>query len=286
LERTTLLTVLVLFALAAYFVYGMIAWNMAISFTDWKGAVPTYNFVGLSNYSSVVTSELFGKSFLNTIILFSAIPISILVGLFLAFLLNQRPRGLRIFTLIFLIPFAFSLVVTGVVWAWMFHPTNGAVNSILKSFGLGFLASDWYLSPKTVLISMIIPMVWQFSGYCALILFAGLRSVPRKELEEARRKGMGWWKIFWKVEFPRLRIPILSCAVVLFVFTLKAAFDLVWTMVQGGPGTSSYNLPILVFVEAYQKLNVAYGAAIGNILVFFVLCIVLPYVWWAYRGHR
>jgi len=284
LERTTLLTVLVLFALAAYFVYGMVIWNIGISFTDWKGAVPSYNFVGFSNYSSVLSNSLFRRALLNTILLLPAVPLAILAGLFLAFLLNQRVRGIKIFTLIFLIPFAFSFVVTGVVWNWLLD-SQGAINSLLKSMGLGFLARDW-LSPSVILASVMIPMLWQFSGYCALVLLAGLKSVPREEVRKAREKGMSHWQIFRKVELPRLKIPILSCAVVLFVFVLKAAFDLLWTMVKGYPAESYYTLPILVYVEAYQKLNVAYGAVIGNILVGIVLAIVLPYVWFSYRGHR
>jgi len=284
LERTTLLTVLVLFVLAAYFVYGMVTWNVVISFTDWKGAIPSYNFVGLSNYSAVIKSDLFGRSLLNTFILFSAIPLCLAAGLFLAFLLNQRVKGIKIFTIIFLLPFAFSLVVTGVIWSWMFQP-DGAINSLLRSIRLGFFARDW-ISSSAILASVLIPIIWQFSGYSALVLLAGLKSVPRKEIEKARKKGMNWWQIFWKVEFPRLRIPLLSCAVVIFVFVLKASFDLLWTMARGYPPGSYYTLPILVYVEAYQKMNVAYGAVIGNILVGIVLAIVLPYVWFSYRGHR
>ena len=189
------------------------------------------------------------------------------------------------FALIFLMPFAFSLVVTGTVWAWMFAPANGAVNAILRSVGLGSLACGWYTDPATVMLSVVIPMVWQFSGYCALVLYAGMRSIPKKEIEAAKAEGASTLGAYRRVVLPRLKIPILTSVVVVTIFVLKAAFDLVWTMTGGGPGTSSYNLPILVVNEAYSKLHVAYGAAISNILVAIVLCIIIPYVWWSYRGR-
>jgi len=283
-RKSVLAILLVLFGLDAYFIYGMIGWNIAISFTDWRGAIPSYNLVGLANYSRMLGDSLFWRSLLNTLILFTAVPCSLGVGFLLAILLNQGVRGARFFTLIFLMPFAFSLVVTGTVWAWILAPVNGAVNMILRSIGLGSLACGWYTDPATVMPSIIIAMVWQFSGYCALVLYAGMRSIPKEEIEAAKAEGASTLTVYRRVVLPRLKIPILTSVVVVIIFTLKAAFDLVWTMTGGGPGTTSYNLPILVVNETYMKLHVAYGAAISNILVAIVLCIIIPYVWWSYRG--
>lgn len=263
MRKSTLLVFLILFGVVVYFVYGMITWNIFVSFTDWKGAIPSYNFVGLANYSRAFQDPLFWRSLGNTLLLFLAIPCSLGLGLFLATLLHQNVRGARVFTFIFLMPFAFSFVVSGVVWSW--------------------LASSWCQDPSTVMLSVIIAMVWQLSGYCALVLFAGMRSVPREEIDAAKSKGASTFRAYREVVFPRLKVPILASVVVLMVFTLKAAFDLVWTMTEGGPGTSSYNLPILVVNEAYSKVHVAYGAAVGTILVAIVLCIIIPYVYLSYR---
>jgi glucose/mannose transport system permease protein len=283
MRKSTLLVFLLIFALAMVFIYGMIGWNVFVSFTGWKGGIPSYNFVGLSNYSQLVHDPLFWGSFLRTLLLFSVIPISLGIGLFLAILLNQNVKGARIFMIIYLMPFAFSLVVTGVVWGKMFAPSSGAVNTILRSIGLGALASGWYTQPSTVMLSVIIATVWQFSGYCMLILLAGLRSVPRKKVDDARSKGASTFRIYKDLVLPRLAIPILTAVVVLMIFTLKT-FDLIWVMTShGGPGTSAYTLPVMVVVKANYDLSVAYGAAAGNVLVVLVLLIIIPYLYWIYR---
>jgi len=283
MRKSTLLVFLLIFALAMVFIYGMIGWNVFVSFTGWTGGTPSYNFVGLSNYGQLVHDPLFWGSFLRTLLLFSVIPISLGIGLLLAILLNQNVKGARIFMIIYLMPFAFSLVVTGVVWGRMFAPSNGAVNTILRAIGLGGLASGWYTQPGTVMLSIIIATVWQFSGYCMLILLAGLKSVSRKKIDAARSKGASTLRIYRNLVFPRLAIPILTAVVVLMIFTLKT-FDLIWVMTsRGGPGTSAYTLPVMVVVEANYKLSVAYGAAAGNVLVALVLLIIIPYLYWIYR---
>jgi glucose/mannose transport system permease protein len=245
----------------------MIAWNVWISCTDWKGTAPeNTNFVGLSNYSRAFGDSLFRQSLVNTLLLFLAIPCSVGLGLFLAMLLRQKVRGARVFTIIYLMPFAFSLVVTGVVWNWVYR-----------------LVGSPHIQSTTVMLSIILAMMWQFAGYAMLILLPGLRSIPQKEIDDAKSKGVSTFRIYRKIVFPRLKIPILTAAVLLMTFALKASFDLVWTLTSGGPGTSSYTVPIDLYREAFQKFNFAYGAAMGNILLAIVLCIVLPYVWWSYR---
>jgi glucose/mannose transport system permease protein len=282
MQKSTLLAFLLIFALAMVFIYGMIGWNVFVSFTGWIGGTPSYNFVGFSNYDQLFHDPIFWGSFLRTLLLFTVIPISLGVGLFLAILLNQNVKGARIFMIIYLLPFAFSLVVTGVVYHWVFDPSNGAVNTILRFLKLGSLASGWYTASGTVMLSIIIATVWQFSGYCMLILFAGLRSVPKKEIAAAKSKGMSTLRIYREKILPRLAIPILTAVVVLMIFTLKT-FDLIWVMTSGGPGYSSTTLPVMVVEEANFKLHVAYGAALGNFLVGLVLLIIIPYLYWTYR---
>lgn len=282
MRKSTLLILLIILIPALYFVYGMIAWNIRVSFTDWKGAIPSSNFVGLENYSNLFQDPLFWRSLWNALLLFLMIPCSLGLGLFLATLLNQNVKGARVFLIIYLMPFAFSFVVTGVVWAWMYAPTNGAVNTILRSIGLGSLAGGWHTDPSTVMLSILLATIWQFTGYCTLILYAGMKSIPQKEIDAAKSKGGSIFRVYREVVLPRLKIPILTSVVVLMIFSLKT-FDLIWVMTGGGPGTYSYTLPIFVVKEAFQKLHVASAAAAGNILVVIVLCIIIPYLYWSFR---
>lgn len=263
----------------------MVGWNIFTSFTDWEGAIPSYNFVGLGNYSNLLRDPLFWQSLWNTLLLFLMIPCSLGLGFFLATLLSQNVKGARVFLIIYLIPFAFSFVVTAAVWNWMYRPADGAVNTILTSVGLGPLAGGWHTDPNTVMLSIIIATVWQFTGYCTLLLYIGLKSIPQKDIDAVKSKGASTLRVYKDVILPRLKIPILTSVVVLMIFSLKT-FDLIWVLTGGGPGTTSYTLPIFVVVEAFQKFHIASAAAVGNILVVMVFCIVLPYLYWSFRRRR
>jgi glucose/mannose transport system permease protein len=270
-----------MFIISSYFVYGLLGWNIFISFTDWEGIIPSYNFVGFENYVNALQDPLFWQSFWNTLILFLMIPCSLGLGFFLATLLNQNVKGARVFLIIYLIPFALSFVVTGVVWNWIYRPVGGALNTTLESVGLGLFAGGWHTDPNTVMLSILIATVWQFTGYCTLILYAGLKSIPRKTIDAIKSKGASTLRVYREAVLPRLKIHILTSVVVLMIFSLRT-FDLIWVLTGGGPGTTSYILPIYVFIE-FQKFHLASAAAVGNILVVMVSCIVIPYLYWSFR---
>ena len=267
MRKSTLLILLIILIPTLYFVYGMIAWNVSTSFTEWKGAKPSGNFVGLANYVELFQDPMFWRSFWNTLFLFLMIPCSLGLGLLLAMLLNQKVKGARVFLIIYLIPFAFSFVVTGVVWAWMYSAVQ---------------AVPMYTQPGTVMLSILIATVWQFTGYCTLLLYIGMKSVPQKVIDVAKSKGASTFRAYRKVVFPRLKVSILTSVVVLMIFSLKT-FDLIWVMTSGGLSGTAYTLPIYVYAEAFGKFHIAKAAAAGNILVAMVLCIVIPVLYWSFR---
>jgi ABC-type sugar transport system permease subunit len=281
MQKSTIIVFLLIFSLAIIFIYGMIGWNVFISFTDYKSSATNLHPVGFYNYHQMINDPLFLYSFLRTILLFSAIPISLGVGLFLAILLNQNVKGTRIFMIIFLLPFAFSLVITGIVFLrGVLDPTNGALSTIIKFVTLGQFAPGWNPGSITAMFSIILATVWQFSGYCTLILYAGLRLVPKKEIDAAKSRGMSTLRIYREKIFPCLAIPILTSVVVLMIFTLKT-FDLIYVM--NGVNYSTTTLPVMIVNQANFLHQVAYGAALGNILVLLVLLIVIPYLYLTYR---
>lgn len=282
MRKSALLVLAIPLGIAFYFVYVGIGWTLWVSVSDWTGLIPSYGFEGFSNYVHLFNDPVFWTSLKNSLMLFLAIPVCIGLGLLLATLLDQGFRGGEVFRNIYLLPFALSYVVTGTMWAWMYNPSNGILNTLFGSVGLDFLTSSWHTSPETVMMSIIIVLVWQFSGYTMLILLAGMKSIPQSRINAAKLDGASGFKLYRKVVYPQLKTPILTAFVILMMFALRA-FDLVWVLTGGGPGYSSHILPIMMYKETFQATRFAYGSAIASILLAIVLIIVIPYLYKSYK---
>ncbi|HAF70360.1 MAG: putative ABC transporter permease protein [Acetothermia bacterium 64_32] len=271
--------------LVAYFVYGGLLWNFWVSVSDWRGLVPSYSFRGFDHYARLFSDPVFWTSLKNTAILFFTIPLCILLGLGVAVLLDQGLLGSTVFRNLYLLPFALSFVVTGTIWAWMYNPTSGIINTLLRSIGLGALQGTWHTSQRTVMGSIILALVWQFSGYAALVLLAGIRSVPEVQIKAAMLEGASKFRIYRKIVFPQLRGAIATTIVVVMMYALRS-FDFIWVLTGGGPGYASHTLPIMMYKEAFQATRFAYGSAIASVLLVLVLLILVPYLYRTYRRGK
>ena len=263
-------------ALLIYFVYVSLGWNFWVSVSDWEpwSLQASYGFGGFQWYAEMFTDSAFLQSLVNTLLLFLIIPICLLLGLGLALLMDQGLRGTSLFRNLILLPYALSFVVTGTVWAWMYNPSN----SILESIGLGSLAGTWTTSQATVMPSIIIALVWQFSGYVALLFLAGIKSVPQNVINAAKLDGAYSPRIYLRLVLPSLKGSLSSAITVLAMFALRS-FDFIWQLTGGGPGYASHTLPVLMYRETFEMNNYAYGAAISCVLLVLVLILVLPFTY-------
>ncbi len=272
--------------LVGIFVYASVGWNVYISFTNWKGLLPSYHFVGLDQYRQLIHDPLFWTSLKNNIILILLfVPSSLLVGLFLALLLDRQIKFEGGFRTIYIIPFSLSFVITATLWAWMFNPTGGVINTLLEKLHLGFLTSKWITDPHIAIYCIILALIWQFSGYTMIIYLAGMRSIPTDNYEAAFIDGASTWQVYRHVVIPQLTKSTLSAFVVLMVFSLKA-FAFIWVLTRGGPGVSTFILAVQMYEDTFAKSEFAYGASIATVLLMMVLAIVVPYLYWSYRGEK
>ncbi len=268
--------------LVAYFVYAGLVWNLWVSVSSWKGLLPSYSFGGFGQYARMFGDPAFWVSLKNTLFLFTIVPFCLILGTFVAFVLDQGLRGSNLFRNLFLLPFSLSFVVTGTVWAWMYNPSSGILNTLLRTMGLGSLTGLWHTSQSTVMIAIIIALVWQFSGYTALILLGGIRSVPEVHIRAAMLEGASKFRIYRKIILPQLKGPIATAIVIIMMYALRS-FDFIWVLTSGGPGYASTTLPIMMYKETFLATKFAYGSAIATILLGIVLLVVVPYVYRTYR---
>jgi glucose/mannose transport system permease protein len=205
-----------------------------------------------------------------------------IVGLGLALLMDQSLKGTSFFRNLFLLPFALSFVVTGTIWAWMFNPSNGILNSLLRLMHLDWLVGAWHTSQQTVMPSIMLALVWQFSGYVALIFLAGIKSVPQNIINAAKLDGASTWRVYRRLVFPQLKGAATNAITITAMFALRS-FDFIWVLTGGGPGYASHTLPILMYKETFMNSRFTYGAAIGTILLILVVALIVPFT---YKSHR
>jgi glucose/mannose transport system permease protein len=285
-KMVSLLIFLPSLILVGYFVYASIGWNAIVSVSDWRGLRPSYNIVGLTQYVSLSQDPVFWTSLENNLLLISLfVPGSLLLGLFLAILLNAKVKGESTFRTIYLLPFALSFVITASLWAWMYNPSIGVMNSLFQRIGLGFLESGWVTDSSIAMYSIILALIWQFSGYTMLVFLAGIRSIPESQIMAARVDGASSVKLYARIVIPQLRLSALAAFVVLMVFALKA-FDFIFILTGGGPGYSTYVLPLMMYRETFSMTHFAYGAAVATLLFTIVMAVVVPYLYVSSRRAK
>lgn len=266
-------------------VYGAIGWNFIISFTDFEGLrLPTYDVsqFDLEMYARMLGDPVFWTAVKNTIVFMLVFTtICLVVGLLLAILIDQNIRFENTFRTIYLLPFALSFVVTAKFWMWMFNSDFGVINTILRAIHLDFLAVTW-LSPQFRLGSIIIALIWQFSGYSMIVYLAGLRQIPTEHYEAAVTDGASLFSTYREVVIPQLGAATMSAAVVLMVFALKA-FDFIYAMFRLNPGPSADILSTMMYRTAFGAARWSYGAAIAMVLFGMALVIISPYFYIQYR---
>ena len=289
LKKHPLIWICIPAALLIYFVYVSLGWNLWVSVSDWEAGEleASYGFGGFGNYVKMFNSSNFWPALKNTLLLFCLIPLCLLLGLGQALIMDQGLRGTAVFRTLILLPFALSFVVTGTVWAYMYRPTGGVLNSFLGMLGVDVSAAMkngslmWASSNKTIMLSIIIAMVWQFSGYVAVIFLAAIKNVPVNVVNAAKLDGAYMPRIYWRLIIPQLKGAMGSCITILAMYALRS-FDFIVSLV-GYTTSSAWTLPIWMYNEAFQSNNFAYSAAISCFLLALVLVLILPLTYWTNR---
>ncbi|MQY68679.1 MAG: ABC transporter permease subunit [Hadesarchaea archaeon] len=265
------------------YAYYFSAWNFSISTTDARSLIFPAKFIGLANYERFLVDPVFGTVVKNTItftLLFMGGTLSL--GLFLAILIDQGIKGEKLYKVIILIPMAMPMVISGVLWSWMFSPRMGVINSLLITLRLDFLTQPWTTSTSQALFCVIIAYIWVFTGFVALLYLANIRSLPNEHSESARVDGASKFQLYRRVIIPQLKPATVMAVAILFLNSL-AAFDLVWTLTMGGPAGSSDLLGTLMYKQTFQWNFFGYGAAIAQIMFLISVVVMVPYLWRSVR---
>jgi len=235
-----------------------------LSFRDTTLASPTDTFIGLSNYLQLFSDGQFWNAWIHTIQFTTASTLlETSIGLMIALVLSERFRGRGIVRAAMLVPWAIPTVVTSKMFGWLFDGQHGMVNYLLRSVGLIQHNVDWYGSPDFALTTIIIADVWKTTPFMALLLLAGLQTIPDSLAEASVIDGANAWQQFWYVRLPLLA-PSLLIAAMFRALDAFRIFDLVYVLTGGGPADSTEVLSTLTYKDLFSALQFGYGSALAT----------------------
>jgi sorbitol/mannitol transport system permease protein len=241
------------------------------SFQNYFFDVPApARFTGLSNYKAVFTDPAFRSALWRSVLMtVSAVILAMILGLAFAILLDRKFIGRSVVRTLIITPFLVMPAAAALVWAGpMLDPNFGLLNYLLQPFGVHHVA---WLSTHA-LGSVIVVMIWQWTPFMTLILLAGLQSQPADALEAAKVDGAGAMATFRELTLPHLR-PYIELGILLGSIYLVNVFDAVRLMTNGGPGTSTTNLPFYLYQQVNNAFDIGGAAAAGVVTVILTIIV-------------
>lgn len=252
-------------------------YSLVISLFGWdlleKGSL---QFVGLKNYIALFKDSTYLRALIITLrYTMVSVTIEVILGLALAMLAYQNLFGTRILRTVIISAMVISPVVVGTAWRLMYNEGYGLINYILDTIGIG--GYSFLADAKTVLYAIIAADVWEWTPLVFVICLSGLQGVSTDMIEAAAVDGAGAWRKFLSIILPSIA-PSIVFSVLLRVMESFKAYDLIYTMTCGGPGTASQNLNVLMYKTAFEYYEVSNAASMAivslilvNIISMFIL---------------
>jgi N-acetylglucosamine transport system permease protein len=247
-----------------------------LSFTNSTGISTNYRMVGLDNYRYMLFDDSsFRQSMMNTFKLMATVPpVTIVLSFILAYIITQvKLKEKPFYRTVLFFPSIISFTVIGIIFSFIYHPTVGPLNNLLKAVGLNNLAMPWLGDSKTALWAVAATLVWQSVGYYMIMIVAGIDGIPDSVFEAATIDGAGHFRKLTHITLPLVK-NILGITFVLSLSgTLTLSYILSSVMTGGGPGGSSSVVLFYMYRQAFSNSNFGYAMAIAvfTLVVSFVL---------------
>ncbi len=267
LVAPTLVLVLAFIALPA--LYGVIVSLHRVQF------IRLQRFVGLKNYADLLADPRTWTNFqVSVLFVFGSVALTVLCGFALALLLNQPLYGRRAFRTIVLLPWITSYVVTYSIAKWMFNTDLGLVNQGLRLLGLSGI--EWLNNPTMAMVSLILVNVWRSAPYAAVLLLAGLQSLPEEIYQAAAVDGATILRRFVALTLPLMRTPLLIILVLLTISDFNVVVAML-VLTGGGPGIATEALSVRMYNEAFVDFRMGSAASISVIIFLINVAVSLIY---------
>ncbi|WP_285567823.1 sugar ABC transporter permease [Streptomyces sp. RTGN2] len=232
------------------------------SLTDYNMLAPP-NFVGGENYADLIGDEQFWNALKVTA---SYVVLNIgsqtALALLLAALMHRLTRSVALRAML-LVPWLVPNVTVGLLWMWLLDANLGLVNHILDALGLG--TSGFFTSPDLAMPTIAAVNAWAYTGYTALLLYAGMLQIPQHLYESASLDGAGEWRMFHRITLPLLR-PVLALVLVVSLIGSFQIFDTIAVTTKGGPVGATRVIYYYIYEQAFAQFHMGYASAVAVIL--------------------
>lgn len=228
-------------------------------------------FIWFENYATLFSDSRFWNATKVTFtFLAGSLFFEMVFGFLLALLISRNFRGNGLVKSIFLLPTVTTPVVVGLIWIMMYDPQFGVINYFLTSIGLN--PQNWLANSDTAIWALIAVDVWEWTPFVALVLLAGLQSIPKEPYEAAEVDGANFLQIFFHITLPLMKHYIM----IAFIFRFMDAFrwfDTIYVMTKGGPGTATETLNMFAYLNGFEFLDMGFTASIGIVMLIFMIVI-------------
>ena len=235
-------------------------------------------FIGFDNYTTILTSDVFWKVTLNTLVWTAGSTIfSFALGFGSALALHREFIGRGILRAILIIPWVISAVAASYIWKWIYHSDFGVIGAILVELGLASRPPNFIDSVSTVLPSLIVVNIWREFPFAMIMIMAGLQTVPDQLLAAAKVDGATAWQRFWHVTFPHLR-NVSTVTVLLLAVANFNSFIIPWIMTGGGPSNASHIWITHIYELGFGRQRWGIAAAYSVLLFIILMTLGVFYV--------
>ncbi len=283
-DRVSFLVVFLGIPLAIYVVFVVSPFAQAVyySLTDWSGFTSTQKFVGVRNYTRVLTDSIFLRAIRNNVILVVILPlVTIVLALALASLLtvggssHGQTRGLRgsnFYRVVSFFPYVIPAIVIGIMWSRIYDPSNGVLNGILTGIGIDAAASfPWLGDSRTAMAATIFVIVWGFVGFYMVLFVAAIKGIPAEIFEAARIDGCGRLRTAVSITVPLIRDSVQTAYVYMGILALDAFVYMAALNPGGGPDNSTLVMSQQLLTTAFTKGQFGVACAMGVVLAVITL---------------
>lgn len=256
------------------FTFVPIIFSLLLSFCEWDSGNPV-KFVGLKNFIYMFSKDKsFWISLKNTVYYtVVTVPLTMMVALFLAILMNKPLKGRVFFRSVLFFPYVASLVAVAVVWMALFNPEIGPVNGILRTLGIAN-PPRWAASTTWAMPTIIGLTVWKGMGYYMIVYLAALQDISKDLYEAASLDGANKWQQFLNVTWPGITPTTFYILMMLMVTTFKS-YDIMYITTQGGPGEATKVLAYHIFNQAFVNSKFGYASAVSMVLLVIIFSATL-----------
>ncbi|WP_306184373.1 MULTISPECIES: carbohydrate ABC transporter permease [unclassified Streptomyces] len=269
--------------LYALFVVWPFIQSIYYSFTDWTGLSPDFKMVGFDNYKRMFDDEIFWKSLQHSLLFALVLPVVTLgLALFFAFMINvggrrrrggpaiTGVRGSSFYKIVYFFPQVLSIAIVAILFAFVYNPDSGAINSLLSAVGLDSVQPLWLGDPGLALWCVMAVLVWSTTGFFVVLFSAGMASIPADLYEAALLDGASRFATFFRITLPLLWDTVQSGWVYMGILALGAESFAVVQIMTTGPGGPDYSTTVMVlyvYQKAFRDGQAAYATTIGVALL-------------------